>query len=98
MLLVLRVKTELSEVGTSAEVGENDFFRLKVLIVADRNLGVADLRRLIVVLSSFVVVNLVWLPYSSFTFSRTFRRDSGQLRLLAFFQMTQELRMRSGAS
>ena len=85
MLLLLREKTELSEVGASAKISENDLFRLKVLIVADWKLAVADFRRLIILLSSITVVNLVWLLNSSFTSSGALG-DVGELRLLALVQ------------
>ena len=42
VLLVLREKTELSEVGPSAQISENDLLGLIALIVADWKLAVAD--------------------------------------------------------
>ena len=43
MLLLLRVKTELSEVRASRKIAEDDLFRLKVFIVADWKLAITDL-------------------------------------------------------
>ena len=82
MLLLLRVKTELSKVRASLKIAEDDFFRLKVFIVADWKLAIAYFRWLIVLLRSIKDVNLEWLLCSiRFTFFGG-SRSSGFFRLL----------------